>query len=112
MAIAYSIWKFKFDQSKGKDLRFDPRKAKTTDFAFSRPPHFDFFVFGASPNKVIKNVHPNNRGYFIKSMIDKTTLKERFKSIKWKGNSCANGGVAWFTKAEIVHQYNQSVTSF
>ncbi len=102
---------FVFDKSRGKDLRFDPQKVKTNDFVFSKPPHFDFFVFGASPSKVIKDVQSNNRGYFIKSMIDKKTLKERFKNIKWKGNSCANGGVAWFTKAEIVHQYNQSVVS-
>ena len=102
---------FIFDRSKGKDLRFDPQKAKTNDFVFSKPPHFDFFIFGASPSKVIKDVQPNNRGYFIKSLINKKTLKERFKNIQWKGNSCANGGVAWFTKAEIVHQYNQSVVS-
>ena len=100
---------FVFDKSKGKDLRFDPNTAKTDDFIFSKPPHFDFFIFGASPSKIIKDVQPNNRGYFIKSKINKTTLKERFKNIKWKGNSCANGGVAWFTKAEIVHQYNQAV---
>ncbi len=97
-----------FDKSKGKDLRFNIEVAKTSDFIFSNHSgYYDFFVFGASPKKIIKKPHPNNRGYFIKSQIEPSTLKERFKTINWKGNSCANGGVAWFTKYEIIHQYNQ-----
>ena len=99
---------FVLDKSKGKDLRFDPKKQKTIDFDFSSPKEFDFFIFGASPSKITKRVDKNNRGYFIRSLnIDKNTLINRFKTIKWKGNSCANGGVAWFTKAEIIYQYNQ-----
>ncbi len=100
---------FVFDKSKGKDLRFDPKKAQTNDFLFSKPPDFDFFIFGASPSKITQHVHPNNRGYFIKAIINEARLKKRFKTLPWKGNSCANGGVAWFTKAEIVHQYNQKI---
>ena len=102
---------FVFDKSKGKDLRFDLKKAKTKDFYFSNPTEGDFFVFGACPKKIVKTPHPNNRGYFIKSKIDINKLKERFKIIDWKGNSCANGGVAWFTKYEIIHQYNQFLNS-
>ena len=102
---------FVFDKSKGADLRFDLKKAKTNDFIFSKPPDFDFFIFGASPGKIIRNVKPNNRGYFIKSVINENTLKKRIKSIKWQGNSCAAGGAAWFTKAEIIHQYNRRFSS-
>lgn len=97
---------FIIDKSKGKDLRVNPKEIKTNDFIFSEPSDSDFFIFGAAPHKVIKRPLANNRGYFIKSIIGKKELIRRFQTIKWKGNSCANGGVAWFTKLEIIQQYN------
>ena len=99
---------FILDKSKGKDLKVNPKKIKTDDFIFSELPNSDFFIFGAAPHKVIKKPLANNRGYFIKSFINKKELIHRFQTMKWKGNSCANGGVAWFTKLEIVQQYNNT----
>lgn len=98
---------FVFDKSGEKDLRVNPDRIKTNDFVFSKKREdADFFIFGAVPGKVIKNPKKNNRGYFIKSCIDTEELIKRFQNIKWKGNSCANGGVAWFTKLEIIQEYN------
>ena len=100
---------FILDKSKGSDLRVNPKKIRTNDFIFSKPSYSDFFIFGAAPHKVIKSPLANNRGYFIKSVISKKELIHRFQTIKWQGNSCANGGVAWFTKLEIIQQYNNSI---
>ena len=99
---------FVFCKTKGKDLRVNPDTIKTNDFVFlSKYDAYDFFMFGASPGKLIKKPQSNNRGYFIKSMIGKSVLAKRLQGMQWKGNSCANGGVAWFTKLEIIQQYNK-----
>ena len=98
---------FVLDKSSGKDLRIKPSEVKTDDFTFVCPPAQDFFIFGAVPHKIISWPAKNNRGYYIKSFIPKKELISRFKTIKWQGNSCANGGVAWFTKLEIIQQYNK-----
>ncbi len=98
---------FVFDKSTGKDLRFDEAKyQEAVDFVFAKKEDFELFIFGANPGKAIMNPLPNNRGYFIKSKIKVSKLIEKLSSIKWVGNSCANGGVAWFTKPEVVKVYN------
>lgn len=99
---------FVFDKSQGGDLRFNPAKyQKTKDFIFGCKNDFDIFVFGSSPTKISTNPTENNRGYFLKSKISIQQLIKNLKSIKWKGNSCANGGVFWLTKAEFCYQYSK-----
>lgn len=98
---------FVLDKSKGRDLRFDPaRYSEASDFAFGTADDFAFFVLGANPARIILKPTANNRGYFIKPKIDTDTLIQRFKQVDWQGNSCASGGVAWFTKPELVKHYN------
>ena len=100
---------FVFDKSAGVDLRIDPADhQQACDFQFGSIDDYDCFVFGANPGKVIFNPTSNNRGYFIKSGIELDTLVERFRKLDWQGNSCANGGVAWFSKVEVVKQYNDA----
>ena len=88
------------------DLKINSNKYNyIDDFKFSNRNNFDFFIFGASPKKLIFNPTLKNRGYFIKAKINKNILIKRFKKIKWNGNSCANGGVFWLTKYEILEHY-------
>ncbi len=98
---------FVFDKSVGDDLRILPPAniVGTKDFLFSNKNDFDIFVFGASPKRVIVDPKPNNRGYFLKSLVPVDVLVHRIKSVDWKGNSCASGGVYWLTKYEFWHQY-------
>lgn len=98
---------FVLDKSKGKDLRASCLNHidETEDFRFSTPQDYDIFVFGASPKKIIRKAEANNRGYFLKSKIEIDALVEKIKSVDWKGNSCANGGVFWLTKTEFLSQY-------
>ena len=77
----------------------------TKDFLFANRHDFDVFVFGTSPKRVIRDPKPNNRGYFLKSLIPIDLLVNRIQSIDWQGNSCASGGVYWLTKYEFWHQY-------
>lgn len=104
---------FVFDKSNGDDMRVQihPDMYKESlDFYFTNSTQYDFFMFGAVPSKIIKRPTPNNRGYFIKSKgIGLDRLLNRIQSVNWAGNSCANGGVAWFTKPEIVMQYNKFI---
>ena len=104
---------FVFENSnQGVDLRFNEALYKfSEDFEFASPNDFDFFVFGANPGKVRKKPTPNNRGYLIKSKIDPVKLAKNFSLLKWNGHSCANGGVAWFTKAEIIKHYNETYSN-
>lgn len=81
---------------------------ETNDFNFvDKTKSPDFFIFGASPSKIIhpKEVNKNNRGYYVISNID--DFEERIKKIDWKKYSLSsvNGGVAWFTKKEIINIY-------
>ena len=98
---------FVLDRSPGTDLRARPpaKITGTRDFDFAKPDDFDVFVFGASPKRIITNPTPNNRGHYLKAKVPVSTLVERIKSVVWKGNSCANGGVYWLTKFEFVEQY-------
>ena len=99
---------FVLDRSPGKDLRMDPSLYKeAVDFAFGTKDDYAFFIFGAAPHKIVMRPKPNNRGYFIKPKIPVEKLIKRIKGVNWVGNSCANGGVAWFTKPEVVAQYNK-----
>lgn len=96
-----------------KDLRFDEKKYLShKDFYFTTKDKCDFFILGASPKKIKlpSDVNKNNRGYYIKSNIDLIKLKENFISIKWVeySNSSANGGVAWFTKPELIKAYSEN----
>ena len=69
----------------------------------------DFFVFGAAPYNTldVDEVDKNNRGYYLKSFVDKEELKSRIKTVDWKkyGKSSANGGVFWLTKSEVYEVY-------
>lgn len=91
----------------GRDLRQNHKKI-SKDFSFGTKHDFDFFIFGAAPKKIIKSPNKNNRGYFIKSNIDKEKLLTIFKQINWKGYSGANGGVYWLTRIDIVENYNKT----
>ena len=99
---------FLLDKSAGRDLRIHEHLYReATDFKFGQADDYDIFMFGASPTKLIKQPTANNRGHFLKSKIALDELIRRLKAMPWQGNACANGGVAWFTKTEIVYQYNQ-----
>jgi len=103
---------FIFEKStEKKDLRQNPN-LRSKDFSFSNKNDYDFFIFGAAPKKIISEPKENNRGYFIKSNIDSKRLLERFKVIKWKGYSSANGGIYWLTKVDIVENYNRERKNF
>ena len=98
---------FVLDKSPGPDLRFDASLyTEAVDFRFGDKNDFAFFIFGSNPGRVTHRPKPNNRGYFIKPKIDKNELIRRLAAVHWRGNSCASGGVAWFTKPEVVRQYN------
>ncbi len=98
---------FVLDKSSGPDLRVRPpaKVTGTKDFLFSTRRDFDLFVFGASPRRVITDPKPNNRGHFLKALIDAAVLAKRIRQVDWRGNSCANGGVYWLTKHEFAEQY-------
>ena len=105
---------FVFDKSEGKDKRIRINTSMYTesiDFYFSNRTDYDFFIFGAVPYKIVIEPTSNNRGYFIKSKINSQEVMKRIQAVKWHGNSCASGGVAWFTKPEIVMQYNNFILS-
>jgi len=82
---------------------------KCSDFEFCSRKDASFFLFGASPSNIIDvdQVQENNRGYFVRSFIDKDVLCDRIRSVDWKANasSSVSGGVAWFTKDEIIKHY-------
>lgn len=64
------------------------------------------FMFGASPKKIIDigEVTRNNRGYRIDANDD---VLERLKALPWNDYalSSVNGGVAWFSKKQIINIY-------
>lgn len=79
----------------------------TEDFHFCKQEDADFFVFGASPSKILEKelVQSNNRGYYIKQKTG--DVRKIFSEIDWKskGNSSVSGGVAWYSKQEIINIY-------
>ena len=98
---------FIIDKSNGMDLRTPclTNVQETPDFKISTKQDYDIFVFGASPTKVIFNPNSNNRGYFLKAKIPINELIDKIKTLPWKGNSCASGGVYWLNKTEFLQQY-------
>ena len=104
---------FVFDKQDGPCLRFDPSLyVDTIDWEFSNKGDFDFFIFGASPKKIVDFPNENNRGYYIKlkNPKDKDKVISNFKDkITWKGHSSASGGVSWLTRPEIVKLYNEMI---
>lgn len=101
---SFQLW------AKEADVNYRTTKGKiyTKDFSFVRKDSTDanLFIFGASPSKVIlpREVTKNNRGYYLTTNIPLDKVIQQLKSIDWKkyGNSSVNGGVAWFTKSEII----------
>lgn len=83
-------------------------KRETSDFTFTNKVDTDdkWFMFGASPSKIIpsEDVDKNNRGYYIKGSHQ---VLETLRNIDWKSTACssASGGVAWWTKQQIVDIY-------
>jgi hypothetical protein len=99
---------FIFDKSEGDCLRFKPEEWKESkDWAFGTEVDFSFYVMGAAPKRLKMKPHKNNRGYFIKVKpgVSISSVRYKFRNNLWKGNSSANGGVAWLTKPELVHRY-------
>lgn len=92
------------------DLRESSKiPTKTEDFTFVTKDQADWFCFGASPSKIIEKelVKDTNRGYYVKEL--KKGVKESFTQIPWKeyANSSVSGGVAWYSKQEIINVYEE-----
>ena len=100
---------FIFSKLDTKDLRQNVN-ISSSHFEFGTKENFDFFVFGAAPHKVIDKPNKNNRGYYIKTKISKEKVMNNFKKIKWKGHSSANGGVSWYTKVDLIENYEKGKT--
>lgn len=84
------------------------------DFYFGSKEDCDFFILGSAPHTIkdVKDVSPNNRGYYLKhketSPLSLTQLKKRIQLTPWSshGKTSAPGGVFWMTKPEIIKTYN------
>lgn len=106
----FQIWLNKNYYNGLTDTRESSKIATTTDdFIFCKKQDADFFVFGASPSKVVEKelVLPKNRGYYIKQSVN--DVKDIFTRINWKAkaNSSVSGGVAWYSKQEIINIYEE-----
>ena len=81
---------------------------KTDDFTFTNKEDANCFMFGAAPHKIveIEEVTCNNRGYWIHASPE---IIERLRNIPWKkyALSSVNGGVAWYTKKQILNIYGE-----
>lgn len=103
----FQVW----SQIGDTDLR-ECVKVKTTtdDFSFVSKDDAQWFLFGASPQKIIKKelVQPTNRGYYLYQ--NKEGVIEVLKGIDWKSkaNSSVSGGVAWYSKQEIINAYEEA----
>lgn len=89
-----------------EDYRELKGKEFTQDFSFTNKLNGDLFIFGASPTKwcETERVLKNNRGYYLKLNIEKSIFLNRLNKVNWKANanSTVNGGVAWYSKDEII----------
>lgn len=95
-----------------KGLQNSARAIERKQFSnehFSIEKEGEVFVMGASPTtvKFPEEVSNTNRGYWLHAKIPITDLVDNFKSVPWKGNSSANGGVFWLTKTELINQYEK-----
>jgi len=93
----------------GIDLR--ESKIPTTildDFSFTQKGQGDYFMFGASPSKIINpsEVTPTNRGYWIKCSSD---VRKKLTEVPWVNYSLSSvsGGVSWFTRKQIINIYGE-----
>lgn len=81
---------------------------ETDDFVFTDKESANFFMFGAAPHKIVAvdQVSCNNRGYWLHTTPD---MVERLRVIPWKkyALSSVNGGVAWYTKKQILNIYGE-----
>lgn len=105
------VWQVWIKDWEGEDLRWEenpPTACKDFTIVLNKS-EAHFFIMGASPKtlKEIPDVHPNNRGYYIKSNIEVGELKRRLKDVDWNARGCATagGGVYWITKPELVKYY-------
>lgn len=100
----FQVWE---KTNEGYDLREIDYGTSCQDFSLDKSG--DFFMFGASPAHIIHSadVTQNNRGYFLKTNLDISVVEHKLKSVDWKSvaNSSVSGGVAWFTKSEIIKVY-------
>lgn len=85
-------------------------KQTTNDFNFVKKEDSNWFMFGAAPHNIIpsEDVNENNRGYYLKCSDE---VREKLMNINWKekGLSGAGGGVAWFTKQNIINIYLEEI---
>ena len=98
---------FIFDKSSGRNLMFNENDYKTCDdFKYCKENEADFYMMGAGGKiKLPSEVTENNRGYWIKSLINIDELYIKLTNTNWDGHSSANGGVSWLTKAEVIKAY-------
>lgn len=102
----FQIW---IKNSNLPDLRESKKEPfVTTDFKFCSKKEATHFMFGAAPNRLIppNEVLTNNRGYYILCSDEVAT---RLMCINWKNYalSSVNGGVAWYTKKQILNIYGE-----
>ena len=106
---------FIFEKNSDKEcLRFNPDLyIDTDDWEFSTEEDYSFFVMGAALNTTKEKPTKNNRGYYIKvkDNLKVEDIENNFKKATWVGNGSAGGGVAWFTKPEIVKIYREQFNS-
>jgi len=98
-----------FDKSPGDNLMFDASLYKDCkDFSYCKKEEADLFIMGAGCKvKEVSEVTTTNRGYYIKSNIEKHVLISRLNNTKWYGQSSANGGVWWLSKPELIKLYKE-----
>lgn len=96
------------------DLREQKFGKECKDFKILKPSEksdADIFIFGSAPKNIINpcNVKQNNRGYFLKSFIDKDNLICKIKGTDWeeKGLSSVSGGVFWVSSNELIKIYTE-----
>lgn len=111
----FQIWVLVKEYPELQDLRWGMNPLVThKDFNIVKDKaDADFFMMGASP-KTLKNVSDvtkGNRGYYIKSNINVSVLKERLITIGWdeKGCATASGGVYWISQPELIKHYSDFV---
>lgn len=107
----FQIWE---KNSKRLNLREVEHGNQCKDFKIlknSEKEDADVFVFGSAPHKIInlEDVKPNNRGYFLKSSIDKEDLMCKIRGVDWAnlGNSSVSGGVFWISTNEFIKHYKE-----